>query len=377
LASVETEVENNWTSFLVSTLTLNHMAGNGAWDDEKNKYAGKYFGTFNGDKVAPYRNDLMEKSKASYVKTVNDLASQQKYSEAVALTQDLPKPIASFANDGAVAWSLAESYRRLGQPNEAQGHYKTAMAERMKGGTKVDQFRAAFWYAVTANETLELKKLGSTEGGSINKMKRNIKTADESLADLWHELEPKDKQLVMTELRDDLEGTLKLKYSLKTPPKMMLEAWSSSLAGDGGENKTTPVYAPEPATIGTLSRLADRFSTLGMKQERDKSLQLMAKLKPSDLGNDSNLKNLWSKDLRERAEEYRKAGNYSEAAKIYAVLSDEDSENRAELLYKAGLLYFKGGKRNEALQALEKASQDGNNLLYADLAKKRLAQLQE
>ena len=53
----------------------------------------------------------------------------------------------------------------------------------------------------------------------------------------------------------------------------------------------------------------------------------------------------------------------------------EDWEGRAEALYKGGLLLYKAGRREEALEALNNASNDGNNLFYSNLARERLSQI--
>ena len=58
-------------------------------------------------------------------------------------------------------------------------------------------------------------------------------------------------------------------------------------------------------------------------------------------------------------------------------LKSENWEKRAEALYKGGLLLYRSGRREEALKAFEGAANDGNNLLYAELARKRLEQLNE
>ena len=67
-----------------------------------------------------------------------------------------------------------------------------------------------------------------------------------------------------------------------------------------------------------------------------------------------------------------------EAGRAYALTGSESSnwEGRAEALYKGGLLLYRAGRREEALKAFRQASEDGNNLLYAELAKKRLDQLE-
>ena len=77
------------------------------------------------------------------------------------------------------------------------------------------------------------------------------------------------------------------------------------------------------------------------------------------------------------AEDYRKDDQLLEAAELYtfAATNSINWEDRAESLYKGGLLLYKVGRRQEAVAAFTAASQDGNNLFYANLAKERLHQL--
>jgi hypothetical protein len=79
------------------------------------------------------------------------------------------------------------------------------------------------------------------------------------------------------------------------------------------------------------------------------------------------------------AEEYRKDNEYLEAGRTFGLVASESEnwEGRAETLYKAGLLLYRAGRKDEAVVALEKAKADGNNLFYANLATERLTQIQK
>ena len=95
--------------------------------------------------------------------------------------------------------------------------------------------------------------------------------------------------------------------------------------------------------------------------------------------NDKKASSLWVGQLVELAEDYRRTNQYLKAGRTYAFIGKEaiDWDSRAEALYKGGLLLFRAGRRDEALNAFTEASQDTNNLLYAELAKRRLDQLQK
>ena len=78
------------------------------------------------------------------------------------------------------------------------------------------------------------------------------------------------------------------------------------------------------------------------------------------------------------AEDYRTSNEYLEAGRIYTFVGSESEnwEGRAEALYKGGLLLYRSGRREEAVDAFNKAKADGNNLFYANLANERLNQIE-
>jgi tetratricopeptide (TPR) repeat protein len=93
---------------------------------------------------------------------------------------------------------------------------------------------------------------------------------------------------------------------------------------------------------------------------------------------DKDALRVWTDELTQLAEEFRRSNDYLEAGRLYALTGSENNqwEGRAEALYKGGLLLYRSGRRDEAVAAFQKAADDGNNLLYAALAKKRLEQIQ-
>ena len=115
-----------------------------------------------------------------------------------------------------------------------------------------------------------------------------------------------------------------------------------------------------------------------MKKEKRESTLLLKNLKPSDFGSDQAAKNVWADQLTLLAEDYRKANQYLDAGRLFSLVGEngENYEKRAETLYKSGLLLFRAGRKQEAINSFQKASEDGNNLFYANLAKERLNQIQ-
>ena len=79
------------------------------------------------------------------------------------------------------------------------------------------------------------------------------------------------------------------------------------------------------------------------------------------------------------ANKLRLDDRYYESAKAFEEIADKTRNwvNRAESYYKSGLLYYKAGKRSEAISAFEKASNIKDSSLYSKLAQDRLDQIQE
>jgi tetratricopeptide (TPR) repeat protein len=128
-----------------------------------------------------------------------------------------------------------------------------------------------------------------------------------------------------------------------------------------------------------MSDLAARFQLLGLSGERRQALGLLKEMKPSQFGDDKAARKAWMDQLLSLAEEYRKDNEYLESGRIFSLVASESEswDGRAETLYKAGLLLYRAGRKDEAVAALEKAKADGNNLFYANLASERLNQIQK
>jgi predicted negative regulator of RcsB-dependent stress response len=59
----------------------------------------------------------------------------------------------------------------------------------------------------------------------------------------------------------------------------------------------------------------------------------------------------------------------------FAGAEGEQWEGRTESLFNGGLLLYRAGRRDEAIEAFRKASQDQGNRYYAEMAKERLDKL--
>jgi tetratricopeptide (TPR) repeat protein len=200
---------------------------------------------------------------------------------------------------------------------------------------------------------------------------------------LWKQFSVEEKQKLFAAYKDEFEKNATSNQLLRTPAVMVLESWqngNSPVAGSVG-NKSDVGNQPGPSgqSVFLVRNLARKFNRLGMKKERRETLTLLEKMKPSSFSDNKEAQKAWVDELSALAEEYRTANQYLEAGRLYTYTAteSEDWEKRAEALYKGGLLLYRSGRRQEAIEALTSASQDGNNLFYANLAKERLEQIQK
>ena len=101
----------------------------------------------------------------------------------------------------------------------------------------------------------------------------------------------------------------------------------------------------------------------------------MQRIDPETVELDRDARKVWNDELLSLSEDLRQSSEFLEAGRTLRFAGERDEINRAESLYKAGLLLYRAGRRDEAIQAFRQASQDGNNFFYANLARERLDQL--
>jgi hypothetical protein len=190
----------------------------------------------------------------------------------------------------------------------------------------------------------------------------------------------------MTGLSSPIQEIIASDAKLKTPARIILEQYKNLLSvnppkmnATAGTGKTEWVgnFSPSGATVKLLDDLGRKFADLGMPKERREAIQLMKFLKPSQFEQDKEASKILASQLTKLAEDHRKADEFLEAGQLYTLIGDAAplAEGRAESLYKGGLLLFRAGKKQEAMQALEKAKNDTSNLFYSKLATERLNQI--
>jgi len=382
LQNTYNKIENPWTGFLTSTLILNKkLSLESPWTQETSDLADHYFKNYKGKKLEPYRTNLRQKMVNKFNKNVAGFVAKQDYLRAINLYESLSPALKKIKKTTEASWSLAEAYRLLGQPAQAVPFYKQA-AKKLKEGP--NRFRARFWLAVSINDSLDAQKGAGSDTATMTKLQQDLARTNTQLMQSWRELKPDEQQNILVSMKSPFEKLMMSQALLSTPVEILLQAWTNSLTSKPADNvssidKLKKAYAPTGAAVEILISLAEKFKRLGAPEKANKARFLLTKLDPKSFDKDKDTENLWANTLVALAETYRQSNQYLDAGRVYALTGSksENYERRAEALYKGGLLLYRAGRREDALEALTKASQDGNNLLYQELAQKRLDSLNQ
>lgn len=370
------------TRFLTASLLLAaRLDSRRNWTVDAGNFAANYFRDYKTAEFDPMRAELLTRLRLRLDGLLQEQSLAGRHVEAVQTFELLPRPLQSVRKNPKTAWALGESYRSIGQPQAAVDFYDSAAKE----GTGVDRFKAQFWLAQTASESVELLTRIKSGQTKISPFTRHMIEADRAMAATLAGLKPTEREQLYATFRQPLESSLGLAAKLRTPAKLILSSWKDNFSArqTTSTGPATPdlknEFAPSAASAKLISSLAARFSVLGMEKERRAALDMLREMKPSQFGDDKAARKAWMDQLLELGEEYRKDNEYLDAGRIFSLVAAESEnwEGRAETLYKAGLLLYRAGRKDEAVAALEKAKADGNNLFYANLATERLTQIQK
>lgn len=376
-------VKHPRTRFLSASLLLAYrLVPERIWSQESGVFAANYFRDYKDGEWDPLRSALSQRLRSKLEATLQGYSSAGRHVETVQTYELLPKPLQSVRKDGKTAWALGESYRTIGQPQPAASFYESAA----KSASGIDRFKAQFWEAQTSAETADVLARMKSGASKVAGYQRAAAEADRAMAATLAGLKPDEREQLYATFRGPLESSIDKPAKLRTPPKFVLSAWKDNFAARRtAAVESSPAtdlknqFAPGAASAKLISDLAARFQALGMSGERRHALALLKDMKPSQFGDDQPARKAWMDQLLGLAEEYRKDNEYLESGRIFSLVASESEnwEGRAETLYKAGLLLYRAGRKDEAVAALEKAKADGNNLFYANLASERLSQIQK
>jgi hypothetical protein len=374
------KAESSRTAFIASSILLHELIESiPEWNEEVGEFAGNYFRQYFGAATDPYRTILKDELKVKLEKAIEKQGNDGRFSLAIKNFESLPDALKSIQKTPTTAWGLAESYRALGKLENAGRQYEVAATSN----DPLLRLRSSFWQASTYG-SLEMDSERSQRGSeNSQRFARKKSEADDAMRQAWTKMRPEEQQKGFDVLKDYLEAALKDPVLLRSPPRIILDVYSAKLntkiSATGSSESTNPVssFSASAQTVFLISSLANKFAQLGLVEERRQSIALLKGVKPSSLSQDERASTLWSEQLVTLADEYREANNYLEAGRLYAFAGAEGEqwEGRTESLFKGGLLLYRAGRRDEAIEAFRKASQDQGNRYYAEMAKERLDKL--
>ncbi len=380
LAAAYPGAENSRTALMTANLVLADMLKpETPWQRSTGEFADAYFKRFSGAPTEPWRSQLKNQLSQKLNAALQAKVTGGKLIEAIDDYEAIPTSLKSLSKSSDTAWALAEAYRQLGQPEKAVDLYVQATKTDKDGP---ERFKAEFWLAVTAGDlSAAQRKTNPTRAEALSKLARD---ADKKMGATWTRLKPEEQAQLAIAYKEPFEKTVTAPAKLSTPPKLVLGSWTRALSTksstqNGGEKTDWErSFSPSGSAVILMSDLGARFAELGLAKERREAVALLKTMKPKDFEDDKAAKEIWTKQLLKLAEDFRSAGDFLEAGRLYSLVGDgsDNGEGRAEALYKGGLLLYRAGRRSEAVDAFKKSSEDGNNLFYANLAKERLAQLQ-
>ena len=380
MEAVMPQVESKRTAFLLASIMLkNALQSKSLWTAKTGLLAGRYFKAYDEQTGKPFYQLLHTLLKEKVSDILISSSSKRAFAQTITTFEALPKNIQSVKNDVAVAWSISEAYRNLGQMELALPFYRLAAKHSEKG---LSLFRPLFWQAVIASN-LSANRRRSGQRAAATRLGQEANRADRRMGVVWSELNDTEKNDLKVSYKNHFERTLSDPGLLKTPSRIILSSWKEALGSNqnidaqSNEKEWVKSYSPSGDAIRLLRKLIRRFRSLGLSRERRDATNLLKQITPDKFEGDKEAQAAWTKELINLAEEYRKNNQYLEAGRLYTFTAESavDWNGRAESLYKGGLLLYRSGKRQEAIDSLTKASQDGDNLFYANLAKERLTQL--
>ncbi len=378
LQSAYSRAQNPKTVYFIASIVLHTKLQNTAWNQDLKNLAKQYLDKFQGSTTEPFRNTIIASAQKSINKRIETLAKAGQNHDTVKILEDLPKNLNTVKNSASLSWLVAESYRKLNLDKKALPYYK--ISSRLYQDP-IDKFTSQFRLLQSIKNALNVER-NQNHTANIKSLTGDLKFQDRQLMLLWSELFDKDKFVITTKFKDELYQSI-LSSTLSTSyPEILFWAWNQALAippntGKVPNNWQTS-YTVNEDDIYLLSRLSKKFLEIGDQSKSQQTKDLLKYISPKSFKSKQTSK-LWANELTELAEIYRKNNQYLDAGRIYALTGakSENWEKRAEALYKGGLLLYRSGRREEAVKAFEQAASDGNNLLYAELAKKRLEQLKE
>lgn len=371
-------VESPQTAFLLYTLLIHKDLENDYWDDSLAKLMSTYIKRFKGPKTESFKNQLLAIARNNIAGQILRLAKKNKNIEVVMLLENLDAELHPDKNNREVAWAAAVSYRNTHRPKESLKYFDKSYS---LSDTKLQRFQAQInkVHAYKKAISLSISEKNDSDRQSLTRM---FNRADKILMQDWAKLTEEEKLKSAMQFKDYLVQNLDDEKKSKSMNKILLWSWNISLDSKS-QNKKIPTnwkssFRVNGSAVVQLSKLSKDMQQSGDEEGYRGSKELMKEIDPGSI-EDKEVQILWADELSDLAESYRENNEYLSAGRTYALTGSKSQnwDQRAEALYKGGLLLYRSGRREEAIEAFQQAANDGNNLLYAQLAEKRLEQLQQ
>jgi hypothetical protein len=334
LENAEIEKTKNISVLLVLNFLIN---GGKDWDLSIPDLCKKFFSY---EKV-PFFSETKENLENYFYQSIIKKEKDSLHDKAISIYQSMDC-LVDKNKDKKSNWSMAESYRALNQKKESVEFYNKSI-----GLDSIQDFKSYFWiYYFDSNE-------------------KN----DNKMSDIWSSLSKEDKKNIAKNYKSFFEDSLLKDDQESMPAKILLESWL-----DVSDSVSDNLFSKSLIRLDLIKNLEKKFKKLNLEKERKSTLLLLKEIDKKYFNNKKDEKKEWLDDIILFAEEMRNKNDLIESGELY-IFAGENSEvweNRSEFLYKGGLLLERSGKKDEAMSAFTKASQDTSNILYSSLAKEKI-----
>lgn len=366
------QAQTKKTKLLAASLPMYEMCSQANFEINNLATHLKHYISAFDHKSNPFLNQIRIVCEKRLSKFFKSFENKTYYSNATKVWENLPEISKNKISNHNIQWYLAEGYRQSDNPLAANKHYLAAYTDGQK---PIHDFLTIFYRLDHLVDTVE-----GYHPLERQKSKEKLTSLDRRLEKEWGKMSSTHQAKLMKQLYPYFQNYLKGDLELSSVSNIVLQGWKKSLQPQSDENKSEQNSGFTPGSHGVeeLITISKWFAKFGKNNQRIESLELLKELKPELYQDNQTTAKIWADQLLQLAEEFRKENAYLSAGRtfIHVASNAPNLDERAESFYKGGLLLYRAGKREEAIQALTRASQDGDNLFYANLAKQRLTKLQ-
>lgn len=349
------------TSYLLSSLVLSDMLQpTEPWTSVTGQEFNQYFAKYNGEGLEPFNRGIADKGQKKIFAQIETAYKANEFERAVAIYQSVPPKLREQGETPSLDMILAESYRKSERLADASKQYRKVVSASNDPEKK---FQPLFWLNSVD------RKQGTKAVGA-----KTLAKNDNELLSTWQQLPATAKEKQYAAVKSELQLALLESRAGAGSAEIFVENQAKLLSSETPASNDEAQAATQVKLLSNSIRLLDGA---GKKVPAKKARELLLQMKPELIKKDAEARSIWTTEVSRAANDYRKADQFYDAGKAYVALGDaSDDKGKAESLYKGGLLLFRAGKRDEAMNAFKRASEDRNDRIYADMAQKRLQQLQ-